>query len=107
MDGRNFDDLTKKLARAASRRSFFKGLIGGGAAVVGGSVVSPSETSAQQCRGIRHPCEGTQDCCEGLLCIPASFEGQSERCCPPGEQGCGAGCCTIGLCCGAGGGQEV
>jgi hypothetical protein len=34
MDGRNFDDLTRRLAKGTNRRSLLKGLIGGGAAMV-------------------------------------------------------------------------
>jgi hypothetical protein len=34
MDGRGFDDLTRNVAQATSRRSLLRGLIGGGAAVV-------------------------------------------------------------------------
>lgn len=35
MDGKNFDDLTRKLATGTSRRNVLRGLIGGGAALVG------------------------------------------------------------------------
>jgi hypothetical protein len=35
MDGRNFDELTRRLATGASRRAVLRGLIGGGAAFVG------------------------------------------------------------------------
>src|SRR5215218_1437221 len=95
MDGNKFDQITKSLASGLSRRQMIKGAAGALGALVG----LRHEADAAACRGIRHPCEGTQECCPGLGCVEASFEGQSERCCPPGQAGCGTGCCTIGQCC--------
>jgi len=40
MDNRRFDDLTRKLATTGSRRTFLRGLIGGGAAVVASRAAS-------------------------------------------------------------------
>jgi len=94
MDGNKFDQITKSLASGLSRRQMIKGAAGALGALVG----IRHEADAA-CRTIRHPCEGTQQCCTGLSCVEASFEGQSERCCPPGQSGCGLGCCPIGQCC--------
>ena len=47
MDGKGFDELTRKVAQGMSRRTMLRGLIGGGAAVVatkaGGSLAAPRE----------------------------------------------------------------
>ena len=49
MDARGFDDLTRRVARAASRRSLLRGLIGGAAAIVttkaGTSLAQPDKVS--------------------------------------------------------------
>jgi hypothetical protein len=96
MDGRNFDDLTRRLAKGTNRRSLLKGLIGGGAAMVaakGGSAlaqpskedvchyddetgefsrlnVSSSAVSGHLGHGdfLPRPCCVNADCLEGYYC---------------------------------------
>ena len=102
MDGNKFDQLTRSLASGLSRRQMIKGLAGGAAGALGALVGARHEAGAEACREIRYPCEGGQECCPNLGCVAASFEGQSERCCPPGQSGCGLECCPIGSCCQSG-----
>src|SRR5215217_2834266 len=60
VDGRGFDDFTRKLGRGASRRSVLKGLVAGlGIAFVG---KGPANALAQE------PCETTEDCAAGFQC---------------------------------------
>ncbi len=53
MDGNNFDDLARKLATGTSRRNVLRGLIGGGAALVGmkasGTLATVGCTQDQDC----------------------------------------------------------
>ncbi len=98
MDGNNFDALTKKLARATSRRSFFKGLIGGGAAVVGGSIAALPEADAQSsnCQSFHTTGQGCNDppgknCCATDLCIGDNINNPGAgKCgtCPSGSTFC-------------------
>src|SRR5680860_112376 len=85
MDGRGFDELTKKLAKGASRRSLLKALLGGAGAVAATAVV-------------KNGAEATH-CDEGAVQVqcPAGLAGEA----PEGSQGGLAGvCCTgIGTCC--------
>ena len=106
MDGRKFDDYTKALATGVSRRQVIKGLAGGALGAAVAAVFGSRSDADAACRRIRHPCEGTQECCTGLVCVEAAFEGKSERCCPPGQVACGTGCCAAGQCCQQGN-QEV
>src|SRR6478735_6339958 len=60
MDGRGFDDFTRKLGRGASRRSVLKGLAAGlGIAFVG---KGPAGALAQE------SCETIDDCPDGFTC---------------------------------------
>jgi hypothetical protein len=82
MDGRNFDDLTRKLAKGASRRSFLKGLLGGAGAVAATAVVKQG-VEADHCNP-----STTQITC------PAGTEGA------PGQGGPDGVCCNgPGNCC--------
>src|SRR3954470_4825400 len=91
MDGRGFDDFTRKLGRGASRRSVLKGLAAGlGVAFVG---KGPAKALAQQ------SCETTEDCdngftCEANMCVEVVGECKVEGgACTDTEQ-----CCTPLLC---------
>lgn len=46
MDGRHFDEMTKKLALGTSRRNVLRGLIGGGAAIAGLKIAGPAAAQA-------------------------------------------------------------
>src|SRR5262249_34838868 len=48
------------------------------AALAGGSA-----EAAPACRKAGHPCEGNQECCEGLVCVDAPGPGQAARCVAP------------------------
>jgi len=48
MDGKNFDELTRKLATGTSRRSVLRGLVGGGAALAAAKVGSDASAAANR-----------------------------------------------------------
>jgi hypothetical protein len=89
MDGRWFDDVTRKLALGVSRRTVFKGMAG----AVGGAFVRLWRGGPVAAQG--GTCNSSQDC-------PASY-GFNECCfgfCCADGQGClGATCSTSGDCC--------
>lgn len=37
-------------------------------------------TGNDQCREEWHPCEGNQDCCDGLTCVQGGGQGNAKRC---------------------------
>src|SRR5688572_20408875 len=86
MDGRNFDDLTRRLASGASRRSLFKAFLGGIGGLVattitrGSAGAQPSGRPARTCGG---PCQSgacnANLTCEGTICVPSSSD---FICCP-------------------------
>jgi hypothetical protein len=83
MGDQQFDDLTRMLASATSRRVTLKAL----ASMVGGSLLSLvgiQEASALgRCRLVGQPCRQGGECCS-FFCDPAS-----ARCvCPPGSNVC-------------------
>jgi hypothetical protein len=96
-DGREFDQLSRKLAQPMSRRGVFKalGVAAGGA--VAATVFKPFHASAVSCPSGFTPCGGT--CCNpGVACADAA----NSRCgCPAGTQVCGFSCCK-GTCSNAG-----
>ena len=65
--------------------------IGGPAApaLVGLTTADPKP----KCREAGHPCEGNQQCCDGLVCI-VSGPGKARRCaaCPDGQVACRGSC---------------
>ena len=80
MDGDRFDGITRTMAEGASRRRVLKIL---GAAFAGGVGASRAVTeiaAAPACRGVGHPCEGNQVCCDGLVCTPGAGPGKAARC---------------------------
>jgi hypothetical protein len=90
MDGRQFDDLTRKLATGTSRRALLRGLLVGTAAVATTAVLDDDNVAAQPgCRGEGHPCEGVgNECCSGLVCVGGDAPGQGPG---PGDPGPGPG----------------
>ena len=123
-----FDDLTRTLGRATSRRSVFKGLLGGlGAAVLGRSLPAHDVAAAgcsspqyqtcmdnasdqygelkSQCSTTDGPPIGGSIC---LLFATLWYARATERCrqqfsnCPPGQQCVNNHCCAPGHCCEAG-----
>ncbi len=92
MDGRQFDTLARALATGTTRRRFFGrlgrlsgGLAGGALAFRGQSWATAQGNGngrGPACREEGHPCEGNQDCCEGLVCEP-SGPGAADRCTRP------------------------
>jgi LPXTG-motif cell wall-anchored protein len=96
MDGRNFDDLARTLAKGASRRSLLKALFGGAGA---GALVAAGVS--KQIAGAQNTCDPNADT---ITCPAGSFhEGLTKKpdggCCP--AQGNGVCCsnnCVDGLC---------
>ena len=91
MAGYQFDELTKDLAGAKSRRGFLKGLLGAGLAAAGVGTVLSGVASAASCPpgGGYSKCPGTGTCCQ-------TRDG-SHQCCSKGQ------CCPTGLCSPSGG----
>ena len=105
MDQDRFDDIAKSLAAGADRRSLLKRVAGG---ALGGLLALRGGLAAAQpgCRRERHPCEGNQDCCPGLVCLRTGA-GSARRCAPPCGRNlaCDSGrvreeaCLCDGVCC--------
>ena len=83
MAGYQFDELTKDLAGAKSRRGFLKGLLGAGLAAAGVGTVLSGVASAASCP----PGGGFFKC--GSACCQTS----TQQCCSPGHC-CPTGCCS-------------
>lgn len=86
MDGKRFDDLTRRLGNPASRRQMLRAVIGGAAGALGGALVGrPGATAAPPncASGVR--C-GKECCALGASCIGS---GRNRRCaCPDGQAVC-------------------
>jgi len=98
MDVRNFDDLTKVIAAAPSRRQALRLF---GASVLGALVGSlrPPEAVAQNgpggsiCVNQGQSCTA-QKCCQGLSCLQDATSSSAKFCCPTGTEACGGICRT-------------
>src|SRR5438128_2120997 len=82
--GEWIDSVARALAGGASRREAVR-KIGGGLVAVAAASLLGSETARAKpsCRDEAHPCEGNQECCEGLVCTPAAGPGSAKRCAKP------------------------
>ena len=80
MAGFQFDELTKDLAGAKSRRGFLKGLLGAGAAVAATMAFGPGVVGAAHCGEVM--CTGQAPVC--------CAQGTHHYCCPKGKS-CGNG----------------
>jgi hypothetical protein len=88
MDGKRFDNLTRSVARATSRRTFLASVGAGLAGLVGGA----SALAAPRCKRLGQRCHSNADCCpEQNNAICAAFSGQCEAC-PAGSTVCGGAC---------------
>lgn len=87
MEARQFDTLARALAVGRSRRSvvtrlatgFGTGMVAARGATRAGAQGSGQAGQGPACREEGHPCEGNQECCEGLVCEP-SGPGAADRC---------------------------
>jgi len=77
--------------QGAAERCCPEGYIGCGGSCVedvcGGSCECPTTTTTTTerppaCREEGHPCEGNQECCEGLICVEGGGQGAAARCVP-------------------------
>lgn len=94
MDNKRFDDLAKKLASTANRRSTLKGMLGAGVAsavaLVTGKDADAQEVSAADCiannkvcgKGEKAPCK---KCCSGFSEKPRANKAERCRCRPNGN----------------------
>src|SRR5680860_1549522 len=90
MDGRGFDELTKKLAKGASRRSLLKGLLGGAGAVAATAVVK-SGAEATHC----NPSQSQQTPCPGGPGeLPTTAQGGLGGACCNGHGNCCSQVCV-------------
>lgn len=67
MDGHQFDTLTRRLARGASRRQVLKGLAGAafGGTLLATGTLHPRAVGAVDCAGPGDSCSADSDCCQG------------------------------------------
>jgi hypothetical protein len=86
MDSRKFDDLTRLFASRASRRSVLKGLAGGAGLGLAAATRITEVAADPACRESGQTCEGNNDCCGGLDCVPGAGQGAASRCVAPGEE---------------------
>ena len=98
MDGKGFDDLTKKLAQGVSRRSLLKALLGGGAASAALGVLGVRGRARAQVP-IGGPCDDVFECFGGL-CFARCVNNICEEYCHAEGVGCrNCGSCCPGLVC--------
>jgi hypothetical protein len=88
MDSSRFDELTKALATATSRRQALKAI---GAALGGALGFSRIGVAFAKCHNPGHNCEENSTCCSHLCCIAA---GQREGVCCASGQVCQNGACV-------------
>jgi hypothetical protein len=88
MDDNRFDDLTKSLAAATSRRQVFKRLGSTLAAAISGVVGIEQGTEAATCANSGNSCNA-QKCCKGSICVGKP----GSRVCCPQKQACGSNTC--------------
>lgn len=99
MDAPRFDAVARSLASARSRRSFLRGLLGGGIAVVAASQATPAAAACIP-PGPRNFCNFDVECCANAICSGGACS------CRSGYKTCGTACIpTTQTClvCGAGG----
>ena len=89
MDGNRFDDLTRTLAGARSRRGILR-LIGLAFAAAG---TIPRGADAAVCRPNGSLCRKPGECCSGA-CMPDAT-GRGRCACAAGTVACASGCCPI------------
>ncbi len=135
MDGKRFDDLTRRVGKGHSRRSILKSLLGVGS-VAAGAVTVPAATDARTSRSrptVPPPANpscplpmqmcGDQCCGEGLckegvccpnptdilcsgLCCQSGLCSASGSCCDIGDRVCGSICCPASSECSVSGNQD-
>jgi hypothetical protein len=84
MDGRTFDAVAKRLGTGPSRRSVFKGLVGGlGASLI--LVLGRHPVDAARCATGKHHCKGggCKECCKDRHC-PTGQPCRNDGTCDPG-----------------------
>jgi len=96
MDEPQFDQLTKALSNASSRRGFLKVLMGAVGGALGLSRVE-AQTGDSDCSNKGQSCTA-QKCCGGFTCLIDMTSGTEKFCCPDGDV-CGQTCCPTGGVC--------
>ena len=106
MGHQTFDRIARSVAGGASRRSVLRGVLGAGAAAVGGAAGTPG-AGARRCRRLGERCRSGIQCCRYPAvsrCDEAT--GRCIRCLPAGtavpkgasDIGCEAGNCCSNTC---------
>ena len=91
MAGYQFDELTKDLAGAKSRRGFLKGLVSAGLAAAGVGTVLSGVASAAPCPSGHGLAKCGSGCCTPAQCC-APKGNHSPHCCPSGTHCADGGC---------------
>jgi hypothetical protein len=88
MGSTKFDELSKALATATSRRQVFKTLV---ATTLGGLLgLAGIGTAFAKCHNAGHECEENSTCCSEVCC--------NSVCCASGQICCNGTCCDPLLC---------
>ncbi len=93
MDEPQFDELTKSLAHASSRRGFFKVIAAaiGGALGLGAAEAAPGGST---CANQGQSCTA-QKCCKGLICSTDLTLSTNKFCCPEPTRPCNGACVDL------------
>nr|MBA2752910.1 hypothetical protein [Chloroflexia bacterium] len=103
MDDQRFDELTRALAGARSRRQVIKNLAGGlagafaGALGLGANATAQTGPGGSDCGNNGQSCTA-QQCCGGFTCLVDGTSGTEKFCCPDGNV-CGQCCLPAGGVC--------
>jgi hypothetical protein len=99
-----FDDLTRVLGRASTRRGVFKGLIaaavGGVLARAGGGDAAARARVKMACSRLRQPCSTAKGTPGSLICCPHLACDSDHTCCTPTNVSCldDGQCCAGDIC---------
>lgn len=94
MDGNRFDDITRRLAADASRRSFLKKSLAAIGALTGATHIANADAARRPRRTPVPPrCPGQQVVCASGCCCPVGTTACGAECCPAEAQCCDGACC--------------
>jgi hypothetical protein len=95
--------MDERSSTMTTRRSLF-GFAGIALAEIAGVRTTFAQADVTECREEDHPCEGNQECCEGLICASGTETLTAKRCvkpectedtdCPTGKPYCHRGICV-------------
>jgi hypothetical protein len=79
VDAERFDQVTRKISSALTRRAFLPRVL---AVVAGLGTISTARANGPKCRGAAEICNGNAVCCGDLQCMPTGI-GNQHRCLEP------------------------